>query len=181
VTRPLRVAVLGRQAGAADLAGALSAAGQRPVLLWAGAARAPAGVEAIRLRGLLEAPLEFRSIGDGLGHLPHAWFALARGGFEVAHAFAPADALPAVAWARRSHRPVVLTFTTPLSRATIANRRLRLATVERAVQGVDAVLAADEEVRRSLRRLLALEAPVVAPGDAAGHLALYRELLGASS
>ena len=178
MSRPLRVALLSSTASAdaAALAGALRLAGQQPVLMAPGAPTAPAGTGVIRLRRLPEAPLRFRFIGDGLGHLPHARVALSRGGFDLAHAFNPVDALAAVAWARRAGRPAVLTFIAPLERETIGNRRLRLATLERAVYGADTVIAASEAVRTSLRRLLAIDAPVLAAADAAGHLALYREL-----
>ena len=178
MNRPLRVALLGGAAAtdAATLARGLHRAGQLPTLLTPDPATAPPGTEVVRLRSVANAPLHVRRIGDGLGYLPHAWIALARGRFDLAHGFEPAGALPAVAWARRSQRPVVLTFAEPLDRATIANGRLRLATLERALHGADAVLASSDEVRRSLRRLLALEVRVVDPSDAAAHVALYREL-----
>jgi len=174
----LRVALLGSATspGARDLGEALLAAGQRPTLLAPGAGHAPAGMQVVRLRRLAERGLRFRGIDDGLAHVPHALVALARAEFEAAHAFSPVDAIPALAWARRSHRPVLLTFVEPLRRETIASRRLSLATLERAVGGADAVLAADDAVAASLRRLLALEAPILAPSDAPGHLALYRRL-----
>lgn len=181
MSRALRVALLaggGGGPGAVTLAGALHRAGHAPTLMTPDALVAPAGVDVLRLRDVPDRPLRSRSIGDGLAHVPHACVALARGHFDLAHAFSPADALPAVVWARRSSRPVVLTFVEPLQRETIGNRRLRLATLEQAIERADLVLAADEGVRTSLRRLLALDAPVVSLSDADGHVALYRALGG---
>jgi hypothetical protein len=130
----------------------------------------------MRLRALPEGVLRRRGFGIGAGHLPHALAALAGGRFDVAHAFAPADALVALAWARTARRPVLLTFGDPLRREAIAAARLRLEALEAAVRRADAVLAASEEARASLHRLLALETPCVPVGDAAAHLALYRRL-----
>lgn len=178
MSRPLRVAVLESAVapGATTLAAALHAAGHRPVLLTTHPAGAPAGVDVVQLRALPERPLRSRGIGDALEHLPHAMVALARRRFDVVHAFRPADALAAIAWARGARRTAVLTFADPLRRETIANRRLRLETLEAAVRGVDAVLAGSDEVATSLRRLLALDVRCLEPGDAAGHLALYAAL-----
>jgi len=182
VSQPLRVALLASASSeeAALLAGALHGAGHLPALLAPDPVGAPAGTEVVRLRSLPDRPLAFRQIGDGLAHLPHACVALARGRFDVAHAFTPVDALAAVAWARRSSGVAVLTFVEPLQRETIGDRRFRLTTLKRSVGGAGAVLAATDEVRRSLRRLLALDVRVVAPPDAAGHLAVYRELHASS-
>ncbi len=178
MSHSLRVALLASAAArdAAALAEGLSMAGQLPTLMATDPAGASPGTHVVRLRRLADKALRLRGLGDDVAHLPHARVALARGRFDLAHAFGAVDALPAIAWARRSRRPAVLTFVEPLERETIANRRLRLATLERAVHGADVVLAANEEVRSSLRRLLALEASVIAPSDAARHLSLYREL-----
>lgn len=180
MSRPLRIALLdGAGAPAsATLAAALRADGHGPSLLTTRPAHAPAGVDGVRLRVLPERPLRARAIGDGLERLPHALLVLARGRFDVVHAFTPVDALAAVTWARRGRGrgPALLTLTEPLRRETIANRRLRVETLEAALAGADAVLAAGEDVRASMRRLLALEADCLAPGDAVAHVSLYRRL-----
>lgn len=134
-----------------------------------------------RAGAALEAALRPRKLGDGLGHAAVHALAVRRGAFDLVHAFSPANAL-ATRGARLAVRgggaPVaVLTFPAPVERAGLADRRLRLATLERAIAGADAVLAGDEEVAASLRRWLTIEARVLAPGDAAGHAALYAELL----
>ena len=161
MTPALRVALLGR---ADELADALRAAGQQPTVI------TPEGPRPLaRL-------MECRGIGDGHERVPAALLALARGSFDVAHALTPVDALAAIAWARRRRRPVVLSFDEPVRRETVADRRLRLVTLERALAGADRVLATDRDVAASLSRLLALDAEVVAPSDAAAHLAVYRSL-----
>ncbi|MEA2420620.1 MAG: hypothetical protein QOE60_2826 [Thermoleophilaceae bacterium] len=124
---------------------------------------------------LLDAALRVRKLGDGLGSAAAAALALRRGRFDVAHAFTPEGALAAT-WA--NGRASALTFTEPLRRERLADRRLRLATLERAVARSGAVLAADDEVRGSLERWLGVEARVL---DAEGHAALYAELLRATS
>lgn len=179
MSRPVRIALLhsAGAAGPAALAAALRAAGERPALLTTEPAAAPAGVDVVALRVLPERPLRARGIGDHLEHLPHALLALARGRYDVVHAFRPVDAVAAAVSTRGARRAAVLTVAEPLRRETIADRRLRLESLEAAVARVDAVLAGSEEARASLRRLLALDARVVAPGDAAAHLALYRDLV----
>lgn len=178
MSSPLRVALLTRAAApeAVALAEALARAGQLPSLIAPEPGAAGAGIGTRPLQNLAGRLLRSRGIGDGLDRLPHDLLELTRARFDLAHAFSPMDALAALAWSRRSRSPVVLTFTEPLRRETIANRRLKLATLERAVNGADAVVAATDEVQRSLRRLLALDAPVVPAFDTGGYLSLYREL-----
>jgi hypothetical protein len=103
--------------------------------------------------------------------VPSAALAVRVGGFDVAHAFAPPAALAAAA-APAS----VLTFPEPVRRERLADRRLRLAVLERALERAGAVVAPDAAVAASLRRWLGVDAHVLAPGDAEGHAALYAEL-----
>jgi hypothetical protein len=122
-----------------------------------------------------EALLRKRGFTAALTHVPLAVAALARGGYDVAHAFTPTDALAALTW-RRVHGGgvVVYTLAGPVGRDTLADRRLALRLLERALAEGDAVLAADDAARDAARRWLALDVPVL---DAAGHERLYRELL----
>ena len=143
------------------LARALATAGHDPAVLAPG-----------RVGALLEAALRPRKLGEGLGHMPTAALAVRRGRFDVAHAFSPAAALAA-----RAARVAVLTFPAPVQRERLADRRLRVATLQRALAGSAAVVAPDLEVQASLRRWLGVEARVLAPADGAGHAALYAELL----
>jgi hypothetical protein len=129
---------------------------------------------------LPDAPLRLRKIGERPGRLPGTILALRAGGYDVVHAFTAQDAWAGVRWARSARGPCVFTCVEPLRRANVAHRRGRVTLLRRAIDDTDAVIAPDEEVAASLRRWMAVEPRVVAPGSAAGHLALYEELLGAS-
>ena len=167
----VRVALLDDGAAAAGhaptLAEALHDAGQDARLLGA------------RRVGAAEALLDRRGFAGSLTGLPSGLAALLRGGFDVAHVFSPADALTALTWRRLAGRPVVAVFTCTevLDRDRLADRRLRLWLLQRAVQDTDALIAATEESRAALERWLALDPPVIELHDAAGYARLYRELL----
>jgi Glycosyltransferase Family 4 len=158
----VRVALLDRDGAAAETAAALQLAGQDTKLL--------------EVRPLPDAPLRLRKIGDRPGHIPSALIALARGGFDVAHAFSAEEATAAVAWSRATRRPAVFTVTRPVERGKLADRRLRLAVVRLAVERSAVVLAPDASVADSVWRWLALRPTVVAPNDADAHVAIYRGL-----
>lgn len=138
---------------------------------------AGAHAERVRPGRLPDAPLRLRKIGEAPGRMPGTLVALASGGYDAAHAFTAQDAAAALLWARLSGRPVVYTQREPLTRANVADRRLRLASLRLALERSDAVLAADEPVAASLRRWMAVEPRVLAPGSGPEHLALYDELL----
>jgi hypothetical protein len=123
-----------------------------------------------------DALLRRRGFTQPLAHVPFTTAGLLAGNYEIAHAFTPSDAVAALAWRRRTGRPVVFTCTETLSRANLANGRLRLSLLRRAIEEPDAVLAATPEVAESMRRWLALDAPVL---DALGLERLYGELLAA--
>jgi hypothetical protein len=146
------------------LADALRAAGHRPEVI------APRPVSAA------ERALRFRGFASPLTHVPFALAGLMRGAFDVAHAFTPQDAAASLAWRRRSGRPVVFTPAVPPDRSTVADGRLRLRLLEQALREADAITAPDEPTRAAVERWLAVDAPLLAPGDAAAHVALYREL-----
>ena len=166
---PLRIALLhdGSAGGdqAHELAAALRAAGHHPHLLSA----SPAGPT--------QALLRRRGFTGRLTPVPFGVAALLRGGFDVAHAFSPADALTALVWRRLVGRPAVFTCAEPLQRDGLADRRLRLWVLQHAVGDSDAVIAATEEAQAALARWMALDAPVIESRDAAGYERLYRELL----
>jgi hypothetical protein len=130
-----------------------------------------------RPAGPAEALLRARGFAGSLTPVPAGVVALLRGGFDLAQAFSTADALTALTWRRLVGRPVVFTCTEPLQRERLADRRLRLWLLERAVRDTDALIAATEESRAALARWLALDAPVIESRDAAGYEHLYRELL----
>ena len=146
------------------LADALRAAGHRPEVI------APRPVSAA------ERVLRFRGFASPLTHVPLAYAELVRGTFDVAHAFTPQDAAASLAWCRRSGRPVVFTPAVAPDRSTVADGRLRLRLLEQALRDADAITAPDEPVRAAVERWLAIDAPLLAPEDAAAHVALYRQL-----
>lgn len=143
--------------------------------------RAPAGsgggVELARAVRLPDLPLRLRKIGEAPGRMPGALLALARGDYDVAHAFTAQDAAVAVAWSRLGGGPVVYTQREPLTRANVADRRLRLGMLRLALEQSAAVVAPNEAVASSVRRWMAVDPEVVAPEDGAEHLALYAGLL----
>jgi hypothetical protein len=180
VSDRLRVAVLDcahAPARPSDvLVRALRGAGHEAQILTPATSEVVANVPVVRLRRVPDGLLRARKIGDDLAHLPSAWFALSRGGFDVAHAFTASDALAAIAWSRRVRRPAIFTCAEAVRRETVAARRLRLATLARAAGQSAAVLAVDEDVRESLWRWLAVEARVVDPGDPETHGSIYSAL-----
>jgi hypothetical protein len=91
----------------------------------------------------------------------------------VAHAFSPQDALAALIWRRMTGGHVVFGLAEPPRRETIARNRLSLRLLERALADSDAVVAHTEEARAAALRWLALDVPLLDPGDAERF---YREL-----
>jgi hypothetical protein len=132
------------------------------------------GVPVVEVPRLPELPLRVRGFERPLTHLPFAVAELARGRFDVVHAFSPVDAVAARWWRRRNGGPVVFTCLRPPTRANVASRRLTLRLLEAATADSDDVLAADPVVRAAMWRWLAMEADVVPPE---GHESRYRELL----
>jgi hypothetical protein len=168
VTRPLRIALLdhdygGRAQPAGRLASGLAATGHAATVI------AP--------RSLPDLPLRLRKIGERPGRLPGTYLTLRLGDWDVAHAFTPQDAAAAVRWSRATGRPCVFTCVEPLRRERLADRRLRLALLRRAVEETDAVIAPDPEVAASLRRWMAVAPCLIDFGCAGEHVALYRELV----
>jgi hypothetical protein len=163
VTEPLRVAVLEHDGGAGErLVAALATANTQATLI--SAARLP------------DLPLRLRKIGEAPGRMPGALLALARGHYDVAHAFTAQDAAVAIAWSRCAGRPAVYTQRDLLTRANLADRRWRLGTLRLALERSAAVVAPDAATAASLRRWMAVDPEVLAPDDAAAHLALYAAL-----
>ena len=137
-------------------------------------AGAEATVLGVRPGRLPEAVLHARGFTGPLTQVPAAALRLLSGGFAVAHAFTPQDALSALWWRRVTGRPVVFTWTEPIRRENVADRRLKLALIERALIDTDAVTAVSEEIAEGARRWLAIEPIVLGPDDVAGHVQLYR-------
>lgn len=135
------------------------------------------GVPVFRSRRPPDGLLDRRGFAGPLTHLPLAVGALLGAHYDVAHAFSAPDALAGLLWRRLTGRPAVFTPTEWLGRERLADRRLRLWSISRAVDGSDAVIAATEESAAALRRWLAVEAGVVESRDGVAHERLYRQLL----
>lgn len=164
----LRIALLDVVGGsyARELRHTLSAAGHEAILLGSHSI-APA-----------EALLRRRGFTSNLSHVPGAVWDLTTGEYDIVHTFTPPDAVAAMAWRGVTGRPVVFTCSEMLDRATVADARLRLASLVRAIEDSEAVAAANDAVRERLDRWFARSAEVLGAGDAAGHERLYRRLLG---
>jgi hypothetical protein len=126
---------------------------------------------------VVDALLRRRGFAGPLAPMPLVVTALLAGRYDVAHGFAAVDALAALAWGRLTDRPVLFTCLDPVDRASLADRRLRLWLLRRAVENTDAVIAPSRQVQYALRRWLAIEAPVLASGEAVAHARLYQELI----
>jgi hypothetical protein len=169
----VNVALLGQAARAdayvGELARALGDAGHHAVVV--STPLAP------RLARVSEAVLRRRGFPESLTSVPGSLAALRRGQIDVAHAFSPVDTLAALAWRRQARCPVVFTSVEPVDRASVADRRLRLWALERALGDSDAVVAASEQARAALDRWLAIDARVIDAGDADAYVRLYGALL----
>jgi hypothetical protein len=185
---PLRVALLHYDYGrlpasdshlvVRDLARAMHTAGHHPCVLSSHRAATrrtiEEGIPVVRIRRPPDALLRRRGFVAPLTQLPLTVVALAVGNYDVAHAFSPQDACAALAWRRLVRRPALFTCTEKLRRERLADRRLRLWLLRRAVEDSDLVTVPTEEVREALWRWLAVEAPVTDPSDARAHERMYR-------
>jgi hypothetical protein len=188
--RALRVALLFHAYGAPgepvaerlvrELARGLLETGHQPCIITSHSApasrRVECGIPVVRSRRLPDGILRRRGLVAPLTHIPPTLRALAGDRYDIAHAFSALDALPALLWRRRSRAATVLTCAEPPRRECLADRRLRLFTVTRAVDGSDAVIAPSEAVRAALSRWLMVDARRIDPDDARAHVRLYREL-----
>jgi glycosyltransferase involved in cell wall biosynthesis len=122
------------------------------------------GVEVLRQWRPPDLPLRVRKFQDALTHLPLSYAALRAGDDEVAHAFFASDALPAVAWARRTGRPAVFSYMGIPQREVLTSARRRLQILEHVTTRADAVVALSRAARDAMWRWLGVEARVVYPG-----------------
>lgn len=189
--RPLQVALVHHSYGSPPapgpeelvhaLASALGAAGHRPHVLSAHSAptrrSVEGGIPVLRSRRPPDELLRRRGFAGPLTHLPATARALLRGRYDLAHAFSPEDTLAALVWARLVQRPAVFGAADPPRRERLADRRLRLPVLRRALEDADAVIAPSEESRLGLLSWLAVEAPQLDPSDALAHEQLYRRLI----
>jgi glycosyltransferase involved in cell wall biosynthesis len=107
--------------------------------------------------------LRRRLFEDHLTHVPFSYLSLRRGEDDVAVALYPTDALAAVRWGERTGGPVVFCYLGIPHREGLANRRGRLAIMQRVVRGSTAVVALSEVARLGFERWLGVEAHVIHP------------------
>jgi hypothetical protein len=121
--------------------------------------------------------LRARGFAESLAGIPTSVIALMRGEFDLAHAFSPADAVAAQAWAKLGGGPLVLTFVESPAREHLADARGRLWMLRTAMASAAAVTATDESKRRAVQRWLATDVPLLDLADVNGHADLYGEVL----
>jgi glycosyltransferase involved in cell wall biosynthesis len=113
----------------------------------------------VRVRRLPEQRLRRRMYEDHLGHLPFLYAQLRRDPPDVAHALHHSDAQVPL----RLGLPTVWTFLGMPHRKGLANRRLRLELVRRAMRA-DATLVLSEATARAFRHWLGGDPVVINPG-----------------
>ena len=155
----------GSERFARELGDGLLARGHRPRLVagapGCGGTTVEDGLPVVRVPRLPEARLRRRMFEEHLGHIPFAARALRRGDDDVVHALHPTSG---VAAARAGRRPLVLSYMGIPHRQALANRRLRVETMRRALAAADAVVALSETAAHGFERWLGVEARVIAPG-----------------
>jgi glycosyltransferase involved in cell wall biosynthesis len=158
----------GSERFAHDLGVGLAARGHSPALITSH--RAPPrtatedGMTVVRTWRPPDSLLERRGFEHHLTHVPLASRALVRGDYDVANPLYAADAGAALAWKRRTGRPVVYSFMgVPLRRYLVARRR-RLRLVTEAVAGADRVVALSRAAASAFERELGIEPLVINPG-----------------
>jgi glycosyltransferase involved in cell wall biosynthesis len=118
------------------------------------------GIHVVRHRRPPDGRLIRRGYEDHLTHVPFTYLALRRDPPDVVHALHHADAQAAI----RSGRPAVWTFLGVPHRSGLANRRLRLDLVTKAIAGSAAVTVLSEAAAREFRRWLGADPRVIHPG-----------------
>lgn len=151
-----------------DLARGLLERGHAPRVITSHPAWTHAGVDdglpVLRLWRPPEGRLLRRNYEPHLTHVPLSYLALKRGGYDIAHAVYPADALAAARWSSATGRPAILSYLGLPHRASLMAYRLRLEVTERAVAGVDVVTALSWTAADAFQRWLGVEARVIHPG-----------------
>jgi glycosyltransferase involved in cell wall biosynthesis len=175
---PLRVALLspcywpevrrGSERFARELADGLIAGGHRPRLITSHAGRPQRTVEdGLPVTRVWRPPagrLRRRMYEEHLTHVPFSYAALRAGDDDVAHALYPTDALAAGRWGNKTGRPVVFSLMGIPHRRTLADHRLRMEIMQRAIAEASALVVLTEAAAAACRRWLGCDARVIAPG-----------------
>jgi hypothetical protein len=123
----------------------------------------PTGVEVRRHRAP-HALMRRRSYEPGLADLAMLSWRLLRGGYDIAHAFAPAHAWTAVEVQRAGGPTAVVSFSEAPTRCWLVARRYRIELLLQAVASAGAVTVPTAEAASACRRYL-LREPLVAPTE----------------
>ena len=178
MTEPIRVALLspcywpevrrGSERFVRELADGLSARGHRPRLITSHTGRPTRTVEdGLPVARVWRPPagrLERRGYEEHLTHVPFTYAELRAGDDDVAHAVYPTDALAAGRWRRWTGRPVVFSLMGVPHRRSLADRRGRMAIMERAIAEASAVVVLTEAAAAACRRWLGTDVRVISPG-----------------
>jgi glycosyltransferase involved in cell wall biosynthesis len=158
----------GSERFARELANGLIVRGHRPRLITSHPGRPSRRVEdGLPVTRVWRPPagrLRRRMYEEHLTHVPFSYAALRAGDDDVAHALYPTDALAAGRWGQRTGRPVVFSLMGIPHRRALADRRGRIAIMQRAIAEASALVVLTEAAAAACRRWLGCEARVIAPG-----------------
>ena len=150
-----------------ELADALAARGHRPRIVTSHRGRTTRtvedGVEIVRLWRPPDGRLERRLFEPHLPLIPFTYRELMRGDDEIVQAMQATDAVAAGRWSARTGRPSVFAYMGIPHRAALANRRARVAVMQRAVSECTAVTALSKHAADGFSRWLGVEAHVTYP------------------
>ena len=151
-----------------ELAEGLEGRGHRPRLITSHPGRSfrtrESGIEVVRNRRPPDRMLVDRGFLPYLTHLPMTYRSLVQGDDQVAHSVYSADAAAALAWKRRTGKPVVFHYMGIPERPDLTRRRLQLELTEAAARGADRVVGLSRTVADAFWRWLGVEAEVIHPG-----------------
>jgi len=122
------------------------------------------GLPIVRLPRPPQGRLLRRGYEPYLTHVPLSYAALRAARYDVAHAVHPPDAVAAARWSRRTGRPAILSYLGIPDRPGLREKRKRLETTLRALDGCAAVVALSAFAADEFRRTLGYDAPVIHPG-----------------
>lgn len=122
------------------------------------------GLEVMRVWRPPQRPLRRLGFEDYVTQLPFSYSALRATAADVAHAVNHVEGPLAARWGRASGRPSVFSCMGIPDDAYLAERRLRRAMFERAIERCDATVALSEAAARALERSFGKQVRVIPPG-----------------
>ena len=151
-----------------ELSNGLGERGHRPTLITSHPGRPSRsvenGLEVIRVWRPPDRRLVRRAYPEYMTHVPLSYAALRAGRYDIANAFYPTDAVAAVRWGSRVHRPVVFSYGGLPDRPVLADKRHKLRILERAIRGSDAVVTSSRTAADAMKRWFGAEARPIYPG-----------------